>query len=157
MSPRANRPGARLIVGVAVLLLVTGCSPTAPSQSRSTSSTSTTTPPGYQPGLYTVSGLVTESGRPVGAANVNAWVTGGSFSYSWQYLHGYKPAVTDSGGHYQLTSLSANARLWLEAWKDGYVQQCAVTQVLSQGDAIRDIALVSRANLTADIPPKLCP
>jgi len=153
MSPRANRPAARLIVGVAVLLLVTGCSPTAPSQSRSTSTPSTTAPPGYQPGQYTVSGLVTESGRPVAAANVNAWVSDGSFGYSWQYVHGFKPAVSDDGGHYHLTSLGANARVWLEASKDGYVQQCAATLVLSQGDATRDIALVSRANLTASPPP----
>src|ERR1700730_3130833 len=44
MSPRANPSAARLIVGAAVLWLVTGCSPTAPSQSRSTS-TSAPPPP----------------------------------------------------------------------------------------------------------------
>jgi ASPM-SPD-2-Hydin domain-containing protein/Big-like domain-containing protein len=44
MSPRANPSAARLIVGAAVLLLVTGCSPTAPSQNRSTS-TSAPPPP----------------------------------------------------------------------------------------------------------------
>jgi hypothetical protein len=96
---------------------------------------------------------VTESGRPVAAANVNAWVGDGSSGYSWQYVHGFKPFVTDDGGHYQLTSLGANAHVWLEASKEGYVQQCAATVVLSQGDATRDIALVSRANLTASPPP----
>ena len=153
MSPRANPSVAQLTVGVAVLMLVTSCSPTAPSQSRSTGSTSTPPPPGYQPGPYTVSGLVAESGRPVAAANVNAWVVDGSLGYSYQYVHGFTPVQTDYGGHYQLTSLGANARIWLEAWKDGYVQQCAATVVLSQGDATRDIALVSLANLTASPAP----
>jgi hypothetical protein len=97
--------------------------------------------------------VVTDSGSPVAAASVNAWVVDGSFGYSWQYVHGFTPAVTDDGGHYQLTSLNANARIWLEASKGGYVQQCAATLVLSQGDATRDITLVSRANLTASPPP----
>jgi hypothetical protein len=57
--------------------------------------------------------------------------------------------VTDDGGHYQLTDLGANAHVWLEAGKEAYVQQCAATQVLSQGQTTRDIALVLRANLTA--------
>ena len=152
MSPRANPSVAQLTVGVAVLMLVTSCSPTAPSQSRSTGSTSTPPPPGYQPGPYTVSGLVAESGRPVAAANVNAWVVDGSLGYSYQYVHGFTPVQTDYGGHYQLTFLSPDSHAWLQAWKDGYIQQCAITAGTLQGGATADIALVLRANLTA-VPP----
>ena len=102
MSPRANPSAALLIVGAAVLWLVAGCSPTAPSQSRSTGGPCCPPPPGYQPGPYTVSGLVTESGHPVAAANVNAWVVDGPLGYSYQYVHGGQPGQTDDGGHYRL-------------------------------------------------------
>ena len=150
MSSRANLSTVRVIVGTAVPLLVSGCSPTAPSPSQSRA---TSTSPPVQAGP-SVLGLVTESGRPVVGANVNAWVGGASGGYSYMYLHG--PVLTDEGGHYQLTFLSPDSHAWLQAWKDGYIQQCAITAGTLQDGATADIALVLRANLTA-VPPMSAP
>jgi hypothetical protein len=57
MSLRANASAVPLTVGAAVLLLVTGCSPMTPSQSRSTS---TSAPPPSE-----ISVMVTPSGPTV--------------------------------------------------------------------------------------------
>jgi len=42
--------------------------------------------------------------------------------------------------------------LWFRAHKDGYAQQCAAAPVTVQGDVAIDLALVSKANLTATAP-----
>jgi len=48
-----------------------------------------------------------------------------------------------------MTGLLAGVGVWLQVYKDGYVQQCAVAPVTLQGDMAMDLALVSKANLTA--------
>jgi hypothetical protein len=50
---------------------------------------------------------------------------------------------------YRMTGLPTCVRVWLLAYKDGYVQQCAAAFVTLQGDMAMDLALVSKANLTA--------
>jgi hypothetical protein len=62
------------------------------------------------------------------------------------YLHG--PVLTDSSGGYRLTSLPAGT-VWVDTYKEGYVQQCAAPELTVPQDATVDLQLVSRANLTA--------
>ena len=142
----------RLAVGASLALLATGCGsgpvsvPNAP--------TITSTPGVFGPtpipvisGPYTISGVAAESGRSIVGANVNAWVNQGNFGYAYVYVHG--ALVTDGGGRYRMTGLPAGVSVWLQVYKDGYVQQCAAAPVTVQGDMAMDLALVSKANLTA--------
>jgi len=142
----------RLAVGASLALLATGCGsgpvsvPNAP--------TTTSTPGVFGPtpipvisGPYTISGVAAESGRSIVGANVNAWVNQGNFGYAYVYVHG--ALVTDGGGRYRMTGLPAGVSVWLQVYKDGYVQQCAAAPVTVQGDMAMDLALVSKANLTA--------
>ena len=142
----------RLAVGASLALLATGCGsgpvsvPNAP--------TTTSTPGVFGPtpipvisGPYTISGVAAESGRSIVGANVNAWVNQGNFGYAYVYVHG--ALVTDGGGRYRMTGLPAGVSVWLQVYKDGYVQQSAAAPVTVQGDMAMDLALVSKANLTA--------
>jgi hypothetical protein len=61
--------------------------------------------------------------------------------------------LTDAEGHYQLASLPAQVKVWLQTWKDGYVQQCAAPQVTLLDDSRVDIQLVSKASLSASLVP----
>jgi hypothetical protein len=61
-------------------------------------------------------------------------------------------AMTDAAGHYQLTlSVSGNphqpATLWGQAFKAGYIQQCAASATVIADSARLDIRLTSIANL----------
>jgi hypothetical protein len=80
-------------------------------------------------------------------ANVNAFIITGTFGYS--YMWAYGAVLTDVAGHFRLTNVPADARVWFQTWKDGYVQQCAAPQVTVHGDTAMDLALVSKANLNA--------
>ena len=44
-------------------------------------------------------------------------------------LGSHAPIFTDAAGRFQLTGLPAQVKVWLQTWKDGYVQQCAAPQV----------------------------
>ena len=81
----------------------------------------------------------------VGAGvNVNAWVAeDGGFGYSWWWAHGQLHA--DAAGRYSISGLPSGVHVWLQAFQDGYDQQCAVSVPTLQGDTTVDIALVSRA------------
>jgi len=48
-----------------------------------------------------------------------------------------------------MTGLPAGVRVWFQVSKDGYVQQCGVAPVTLEGDLAMDLAIVSKANLTA--------
>jgi hypothetical protein len=129
---------AQLAVG-SLILFVAGCSrgPEVPSDPIPT--------PPVVPTTYTISGVVTEAGRPIAGASVGAWVererAGGPFG----------GVQTDEQGHYRLAGLVSGARVRLLVSKNGYVQQCAAAPLVIQGDSAIDLGLVSRANLTASI------
>ena len=90
MSLRANSSAAPLIVAVAAFWLVTGCSPTAPSSSRTTSSTSISA----NPVPVQLSGVVTDDdGAPVSGVTV--------FVKSWDGSEVTTP--TDASGRYSIT------------------------------------------------------
>jgi hypothetical protein len=108
--------------------------------------------PSYPAAGYTLSGVVAANGHPLANAYVNAWVElgGAGYRYSLYFTHG--PLQTDASGGYRLTSLPGGAQVWVQFNGNGYVQQCAVWAIIS-GDLTRDVALVSRANVTASPMP----
>ena len=101
--------------------------------------------PSPPPPLHTVSGVVSEDGRPIAGAAVGAWVETESRGGPHQGVQ------TDAQGRYALPGLRAGARVRLLVYKDGYVQQCAAPLLVVRGDAAIDLGLVSRVNLTAAI------
>jgi hypothetical protein len=124
--------------GSLVLAIACGSSkstPTAPSQT-----------PLPQTGSQSLSGVVAENGQPIANVSVNAWIETGGGGYSYWYAHG--PTYTDASGGYRLTSLDRGSHVWIQLNKDGYVQQCAASAIIS-GDLTMDVALVSTAHLTA--------
>jgi hypothetical protein len=153
MSRVARRFTSLLATTAVLSLLIAGCGSSNPS-APTTPSPSIPIVSGGPPiatGAYTVSGVVAESGRPVANASVNAWVETSGAGYSYWYAHG--PLHTDASGGYRMTSLPGGARVWVQLNKDGYVQQCAASVILS-GDLTLDLALVLRANLTASPMPE---
>jgi Carboxypeptidase regulatory-like domain len=152
MSSTTRNVITRLAAGASLALLAAGCGsgpasmPSAPTR-VSYPGVFGPTPDPLISGPYTISGVVTESGRPIAGANVNAFVNQGNFGYS--YMWAYGPLLTDGGGRYRMTGLPAGVRVWFQVYKDGYVQQCAAAPVTLQGHMAMDLALVSKANLTA--------
>jgi hypothetical protein len=142
----------RLTLGACVAVLAAACNkgplspPTAPTQ------TAVAAPlpiggPVVLTGPYTVSGVVAEGARAIEGANISAWIDQGRSGYSYMWAHG--PLLTDAAGRFRLTNLPAGVSVWLQTWKDGYVQQCAAPQVVLQADTTVDVQLVSKANLSA--------
>jgi len=138
----------RLADGTALVILLAACGSTnAPLSSPSAPTSPTTnTGPSFPTGNLTVSGIVTEAGRPLAGANVNAWVETNRVGYSYMYAHG--PVLTDVNGSYRLAGLPAGAGFWMQVYKDGYVQQCAQPRLPLQVDATMNAQLVSKANLS---------
>jgi hypothetical protein len=93
---------------------------------------------------------VAEDGRPVQNAGVGVEIDG---------IENVLGAITDAAGHYQLT-LSVNGSphqpvtLWGQAFKAGYVQQCAAKTTVVGDSTMLDIRLTSIANLSMARP---CP
>jgi hypothetical protein len=138
----------RLALGVCFALFASGCG-----DGRSPVLTAPSNPvisgPPVLTGPYSVTSVVAdENGRPIEAASVDAFVGG----YTYSYRHLGDPLLTDSSGRFRMMGIPAGALLWFRAHKDGYVQQCAAAPVTVQGDVAIDLALVSRANLTATAP-----
>jgi hypothetical protein len=63
------------------------------------------------------------------------------------------PLLTDAVGRFQLTGLPAQAKVWVQSWKVGYVQQCAAPEVILTGDATVNVELVSKSSLSASAVP----
>ena len=140
----------RLASGVGVALLASACNnpesfPTVPTQTTSGPIATAGRP--VPTGPHTVSGVVSDGARPIEGANISAWIDQGGSGYSYMWAHG--PLMTDADGRYQLAGLPAQVTVWLQTWKNGYVQQCAAPQVTLLGDTSVDLQLVSRANLSA--------
>jgi hypothetical protein len=151
-SRRAPRQGAdwivmkRRLAYVFVAVMATGC------RSSVSTPTTPTTPstfdgPAAPTGPFTISGVVAEGTHPVVGANVNAFISTNGFGYSYMWAHG--AVLTDVTGRFGMTGLPTDAGVWFNAWKDGYVQQCAAPQVVVRGDTTIDLELVSKVNLSA--------
>ncbi len=152
MWSRAKTLIVRGVVSAAVAMLGAGCSGDTPSTTGTAvvSDPSTplapapTRPPSPIPGSYTITGLVREGGRPIPGVGVNAWVTeDAGFGYSWWWAHG--PLHSDTAGRYSVSDLPSGVHVWLQAFQDGYDQQCAVSVPTVRGDTTVDIPLVSTA------------
>jgi hypothetical protein len=91
---------------------------------------------------------VAEDGRPVANVGVGVEIDG---------IENVLGAITDAAGHYQLT-LSVNGSphqpvtLWGQAFKAGYVQQCAAKTTVVGDSTMLDIRLTSIANLSMARP-----
>ena len=138
----------RLAFGVCVAVLASACnspesSPTAPTRTMSTA----TAGPAVPTGPHIVSGVVSDGGSPIDGANISAWIDQGGSGYSYMWAHG--SVLTDADGRYKLAGMPAHVQVQLQAWKSGYVQQCAAPQLTLLGDVGVDLQLVSRANLSA--------
>ena len=132
--------------------LLAGChnGSNAPSTAPTSAAGSQSGPPSGA-GSYTISGVVAENGQPVANVSVNAWMEQvGGAGYSYWYLHGQ--VHTDASGGYRMTSLPGGAHVWIQLNKDGYVQQCAASAIMS-GDLTMDVALLSTARVTASPMP----
>ena len=152
MWSRAKTLMVRGVASAAVAMLGAGCGGDTPSTTGTAVVSDPSTPvtpvpnrpPSPTPGSYAITGLVREAGRPIAGVNVNAWVAeDGGFGYSWWWAHGQLHA--DAAGRYSISGLPSGVHVWLQAFQDGYDQQCAVSVPTLRGDTTVDIALVSRA------------
>lgn len=93
----------------------------------------------------TLSGVVTENGRPIESAYVDV---------QWSCGRGCSSAIggmTDAAGRYVIARLPDGAPVWVTAHKDGFVQQCAATAVMRAGVSL-DVPLTSIASLSTAQP-----
>jgi hypothetical protein len=107
--------------------------------------------PPIPPGIYSLSGVITESvpqgSRPLSGVSVNAWVQTATIGYS--YMFAYGPRVTDAQGRYELAGIPAGARVRLQVSGQGYVQQCATPEVHVNLSIRLDATLVPRASVSS--------
>ncbi len=135
-----------LVAAVCFAFLVSGCSGRSQVPTGSSSPTPTAPSGAVLTGSYTISGVVVdESGRPVGAANVDPICEDSPTGYFTSGIF----LLTDDNGQYRTVKIPACARLWLVISKDAYVQQCAALVAPLNTDVQVDPTLVSRSNLTA--------
>jgi hypothetical protein len=90
---------------------------------------------------------VTDGDHPVVGANVNAFIITNGFGYSYMWAHG--AILSDVTGNFRMTGVPAEAGVWLQAFKDGYVQPCAAPYVMVHGDTTIHLGLVSKTNVSA--------
>lgn len=144
----------RVSVVVCLALLLTACgsnepltsaSPVAPTPLAPTAPVAPVVP------NVTLSGVVTENGRPIESAYVEVqWSCGGGCSAAIG-------EITDAAGRYVVarppnaTGLPDGATVWVTAHKDGFVQQCAATAVMRAGVSL-DLPLTSIASLPTSQP-----
>jgi len=144
----------RVSVVVCLGLLLTACGSNEPLTSASPVSPTPFVPMApVAPAApnVTLSGVVTENGRPIESAYVEVqWSCGGGCSAAIGEM-------TDAAGRYVVarppnaTGLPDGATVWVTAHKIGFVQQCAATAVMRTGVSL-DLQLTSIANLSTAQP-----
>jgi hypothetical protein len=83
----------------------------------------------------------------VSNAGVNLWVEAGNYGYSYWWANGQ--VHSDANGDFELPNLPP-ASGWMQVFKDGFVQQCAVPVASLDTNPTVEVALVARANLSVD-------
>ena len=78
---------------------------------------------------------------------MNAWVDTGRLGYSYMWANGAR--LSADGGRFELTALPDSARVIVDAYKAGYVQQCAAPPQLMAADTTVDIELIPRSLVSA--------
>ena len=104
----------------------------------------------FPPGIYVIDGVITESaqgGRPLSGISVSAWVQTATIGFS--YMFAYGPRVTDAQGHYELAGIPAGARVRLQLFAPGYVQQCAAPEVHANLSLQLDAQVVPRTSVSS--------
>jgi hypothetical protein len=97
----------------------------------------------------TLSGVVTEGGRPIENAPVTVqWACENSFGG----CSAGTGTITDAAGRYTINRLPENQTVWATANKDGYVQQCVATATPTRTGASLDLMLTSITSLSTAQP-----
>ena len=126
-------------------VLTSGCGggSAAPSSPTAIPTAPTPPPPSMFP-LVTVTGQVTDAaGRPT-AANVVVFPLRSSAAWYGPWGRG---SQTDASGRYRIANAPEHHdTVYLRAWKDGYVQQCATAGILA-GDTSADLTLTAKADV----------
>jgi hypothetical protein len=134
---------------VSLATLVAGCGgnePVAPVSS--VAPTAVGTPTTGIP-TATLSGIVTEGGRPIENASVTVqWSCENSFGG----CSAGTGTITDAAGRYVINRLPENQAMWATAYKDGYVQQCVATTTTLRAGATLDLILTSTTSLSTAQP-----
>lgn len=145
------RSRRRLISGLiaSITLLTSGCDSKSVTQSVAIPTAPTPTAPAPSGPTVTLTGTVTEVSGPVLSASV------GAYPLRWTNVWSGSPrsTLTDAAGQYRFASLPEHPdAVYVRAWKDGYVQQCAAAVTL-QADTSLNLTVTSYANaLTAGLP-----
>lgn len=113
--------------------------------------------PSASPGLGPTSGPNRVTGQvvertaqgvhPLSDVSVNLWVEAGNYGYSYWWANGQ--VHSDADGRFQLPNLPRGSG-WLQAYKDGYAQQCAVPAGSLDTNPNLEVALIARAHLLTD-------
>jgi hypothetical protein len=97
----------------------------------------------------TLSGIVTEGGRPIENAAVTVqWSCENSFGG----CSAGTGTISDAAGRYTINRVPANQAVWATANKDGYVQQCVATATTTRVGASLDLMVTSIASLSTARP-----
>jgi hypothetical protein len=147
-SPKRDR----LVIAVCLALLVVACGrnePVVPANPVGPTAPSAPTVP-----TLTLSGVVSEGGRPIDNAAVQVYGSQSCSSGCSSRQFNGGSGTTDAAGRYSIVVRrpeEAAAAVWAVARKTGYVQQCVASATM-QADASLDVRLTSLANLSAARP-----
>jgi Carboxypeptidase regulatory-like domain len=138
---------AQAATALFLALLVSACGrdqPVAP--------TAPTAPKAPTGPTFALSGVITDrmSARPIPGVQVAIWPEPAPTTGS-----GWSPGfgVTDATGHYKISNWPDwTGTAWVQASKDGYMQQCVATATI-QSDTSLDIALTPISNLAVEKSP----
>jgi hypothetical protein len=143
---------AAVILGLASLASV-ACGtegPRLPSSPSGSVTSPTTSQPQPPPGVHTLRGEIADlQSGPVRNASINVWIQTASFGFSYWWANG--PLRSDDDGRY--VASVPNGQITMLAFKDGYVQPCAVI-VDIESDAVLDVEMISVASLEGPNPPR---
>ena len=131
----------------AVIALGCGAESRTPSVAMPTAPSPT---PAASAPTVTLTGRVSE--RVSGGPASGATVTAGPILWSAPWSGPPRWVHVDAAGRYQLTAPQDPGVAYVKAWKDGYVQQCAVSVTL-QGDVSLDLSITAFGDvLTSGLP-----
>ena len=102
-------------------------------------------------GPHTIEGQVFDPySGVVAGASINLWVQGAGAGYSYWWAHG--PLHSDEAGRFSAPSLP-EAQITILAFKDGFVQPCAVILDLRESVAV-NVEMAAESTLSAPNPPQ---
>ena len=147
---RQTPPSLALLIAGLLAIVIAGCGRDSVAPSIFIPTAPTPPPPVSTGPLVTVAGQVTDPGGSPITANVSVYPLRPSSAWSGAWGRG---AQTDASGRYRITNAPEHHdTVFVRAWKEGYVQQCA-TMVTLAADTSADLRLTAFANiLVAGLP-----